>query len=370
MCALRNSSPLYRNLLILFIIFIISSATAQKNRNRIPVDSVGFAVTASQMDSVITRISRHFKNETTVAFARSWVDPHQIWKMAICPHDDYAYAGWMYPLALRNIKARVVIMIGVSHKAAQFDVANQMIFGSFRTWQGPYGKIKVSSLQNSITNQLPRSTYIINDTIQMTEHSLEALIPFLQYYNSKVQIIPILIPYMDYKTMEGLSGMLAKAISATMNQEDLNWMRDIALVISNDAVHYGCRDWGGKNLAPYGCDQAGYLKAVDHEYEIIENTLVGPLTKKKVREFTEYTVSDTNYRMYQWTWCGRYAVPFGLLTGLFLQEYTNTTPLSGKMLWYSTSIDHAILPVEDIGMGVTAPASLEHWVGYVSVGYR
>jgi hypothetical protein len=34
-------------------------------------------------------------------------------------------------------------------------------------------------------------------------------------------------------------------------------------------------------------------------------------------------------------------------------------------------MDNARVKVDDLeGMGVTAPATLHHWVGYASVGYR
>jgi hypothetical protein len=45
-------------------------------------------------------------------------------------------------------------------------------------------------------------------------------------------------------------------------------------------------------------------------------------------------------------------------------------PLTGVPAGYSTSIANKPLPVSDLGMGVTAPAKLTHWVGYAAVGYK
>jgi hypothetical protein len=45
-------------------------------------------------------------------------------------------------------------------------------------------------------------------------------------------------------------------------------------------------------------------------------------------------------------------------------------PLSGTPVGYSTSIAVEHVPVSDIGMGITAPAKLTHWVGYAAVGYK
>ncbi len=45
-------------------------------------------------------------------------------------------------------------------------------------------------------------------------------------------------------------------------------------------------------------------------------------------------------------------------------------PLTGVAVGYSTSIANTPVPVSDLGMGLTAPAKLTHWVGYAAVGYR
>jgi len=202
------------------------------------------------------------------------------------------------------------------------------------------------------------------------EHSVEALIPFLQYYHRGVEIIPILVPYMSFDRMEGLAGSLALSISKVMADSALGWSKDLAIVISSDAVHYGCEGWGGADYALYGCDSVGYMKTVGHEYEVIDSCLTGRITPEKLRRFTGYTVQDTNHRIYRWTWCGRYSVPFGLLTAYHLQQSIRSAQLSGTILNYCTSIDHTVLPVSDLDMGVTAPANIRHWVGYAVLGYK
>ncbi|TSA26497.1 MAG: AmmeMemoRadiSam system protein B [Bacteroidetes bacterium] len=356
-------------ILTLFLL-LVSSVVAQRAGIRRPVDTIGFAQYDWQMDSVMARINRQFGKQISQALSQKRISKKSIWKIAICPHDDYAYAGWMYPLVLENVKAPTVILIGVAHKARQFGIEGQMVFDSHQAWQAPYGPVRVSVLRDKITNQLPRNEYIISDSLQDVEHSLEALIPFLQYFNPRVEIIPILIPAMSMERMEGLAGSLAWAISKVMDSEDLEWMKDIAFVISNDAVHYGCENWGGYDMAPYGCGQEGYEKAVSHEKEIIDNCLTGGIVKMNIKRFQQYTVQDTNFRIYKWTWCGRFSVPFGLLTAFYLQQHTKTYPPSGTLIDYSTSIDHPILPVEDLGMGITAPANIKHWVGYAAIGYR
>jgi hypothetical protein len=164
-----------------------------------------------------------------------------------------------------------------------------------------------------------------------------------------------------------------------MKRKKLEWGRDIAFAISPDAVHYGDEGWGGKNFALYGADSIGYVNAVTHDLEIIDNCLLGELTPGRIKKFTDYTVRDDDYKSYKWTWCGRYSIPFGLLTSYYLnvlQENGGKTdnnalqPLIGTEIGYATSIDHEPLFVDDLLMGVTAPAYIRHWVGYAAVGYK
>jgi MEMO1 family protein len=119
-----------------------------------------------------------------------------------------------------------------------------------------------------------------------------------------------------------------------------------------------------------GADSAGYAKAVAKEHMIIDSCLTGSLTTERVKKFATTIVKPNDYREYQWTWCGRYSVPFGLFVALDLQKELNADPLSGKFIGYSTSIDHPSLKVDDLRMGKTAIANIRHWVGYASVGYE
>ncbi|MEI7980768.1 MAG: AmmeMemoRadiSam system protein B [Bacteroidota bacterium] len=337
---------------------------------RKPVDPVGFATKAWQMDSIMDRIFDNQGQKILDSWSLNGIKKFTPWKTVICPHDDYAYAGWLYPVVLRNIKASAVILIGVAHKAKKFGLEDKMVFDSYDKWQEPYGPVTISGLREKIMNRLPSSTYVVNDSLHQSEHSLEALVPVLQYYNRKVQIIPVLIPCMSFETSEGLAGSLARALTKVMQESSLGWNQDIAIVISNDAVHYGDEDWGGTNYAPYGVDSSGYKQALAHEYEIISNCLVGDLTKSKIRRFSEYIVADTNYRSYKWTWCGRYAVPFGLLTTFYLEQNLRSNPVKGVLLGYGNSIMQDPIKVEDLNMGKTAGANLRHWVGYAAIGYR
>tara|TARA_R110002020_G_scaffold194221_3_gene394845 strand:- start:507 stop:1595 length:1089 start_codon:yes stop_codon:yes gene_type:complete len=334
-----------------------NSNTHQKIRNQ--VDTVGFAQYNWQMDSVLARIAPRDKIKTDA-----------VYKAVICPHDDYAYAAGLYAKTLAGIKAKTVILIGVAHRARNFELQDKLIFGSYNAWKSPDGLINISTMRNKLISSLSKETYIVHDSMMQLEHSLEAITPFLKRNNPKVEIIPILVPYMAYDQMEQLSSELSKGLDNLMKEGKMKYGKDLAVVISNDAVHYGDKDWGGKNMAPFGVDSLGTAKTRQKDLKIISECLVNTLSPEKIRSFNTYTVQENDYEEYNWVWCGRYSVPFGLLFANKLSVLQNKKPLRGTLVDYRSSYHNPHINVENIGMGTTAPANNHHWVGYVGVSYK
>jgi AmmeMemoRadiSam system protein B len=333
-------------------------------------DPIGFAHRERQIEAIVQRIAAQDGATLERILEDNRVAPGDRWRMAIAPHDDYAYAGFMYPLVLRNVAASVVIILGVAHKARQLGLEDQLVFDSFTHWPGPYGDIAVSPLREMIISRLPAGSYRVSDEMQSIEHSVEAKLPFLQHYNRGVAFVPILVPCMSFARMSELAPQLARAIASIMDEERLKWGADIALISSTDAVHYGDEGWGGKDFAIYGADAEGYAKALAHEQQILRDCFAGELRPERIERFTRYTLADHDHREYKWTWCGRYSVPFGLLTAWHLQRLRRAQPLAGRVLGYTTSLGDQRITVDDLdGMAVTAPATLRHWVGYAAVGF-
>ena len=345
--------------IFLILIWALGATACHNEKVRPVVDTVGFAQYDWQMDSLVNRLGSgvNISNQ----------DP---WKAVIAPHDDYTYAGEVEWAALSGIRAKTVILFGVAHKARLFNLENRMVLGFFTHWQAPYGKVRISSLQQEITSELPEDLWMIHDSLQGIEHSLEALVPYLQYQDRDLEIIPILVPFMSFEKMTEISSALSGVLADLMTERKLVFGRDLAIAISNDGVHYGDEEWGGKNMAPFGTDSIGTQQARQLDREIIDQCLSGEVTAEKAARFVHYTVAEDDYHEYKWTWCGRYAVPLGLLTAGNLNAKLYSQPLNGQLLGYATSIDHPTCPVKDLGMGTTAPATSRHWVSYVAMGYR
>ncbi len=353
------------SLLYLFIIITSlgckqSTETSKRSQEAVNIRHArGYAQHDWQMDSIYQRLQLQDSANGLQ------------WKAAISPHDNYRFAGELYYKSLRGINAPHIILIGVAHRARNFDLQDKLVFGTFTEWESPYGGIKVSPLGEDIMSRLPEQDFIVHDSMQVIEHSLEAIIPWLHKKNRKADIVPILVPYISYAGIDSISAHLAQAVHEILKAKNWTYGKDVAIVISNDAVHYGDEEWGGSTtMAPMGTDSAGTEQARQMDLEIIDKCLTDELTADKIKLFTEYTVQQEDYKEYKWVWCGRYSVPFGLSFANKLNLLETGQPLTGTFLGYQTSIDHPLIEVEDIGMTVSALSTNRHWVAYTSIVYE
>jgi AmmeMemoRadiSam system protein B len=376
-----------RNVLFVFCVLMSFAALAQTRkmgpkalgesfktdtamRLRGLADTLGFAHQKEQLETIVQRIEQLQGVHLGDVRKKFTVSNGDSWRLAIVPHDDYAYAGYMYPLVLKNQQSKTVIVFGVAHKAKQLGVENQLVFDHYTHWRGPYGPIPVSSMREAIEKEIPKEMYQVNDSLQRLEHSVEAELPFLQYFNKELEIVSILVPPMPFDQMQDISKALAKALAIVFKKRDMEWGNDVSLLVSTDAVHYGDEDWSGRDFAFFGTDSLGYKQAIAKEHALINSSLAGDLLPQKVRSFNQATVDSSDFHNYKWTWCGRYSVPVGMLTAYYLQQEHPLKPLQGLALDYCTSLDHPLIVVDDQGMHVTAKASLRHWVGYACVVFR
>jgi len=333
-------------------------------------DTVGFAISARQMDLTV-RLSRKADSKMLQSNIQKYrLKPGHFFIAGISPHDDFIYAGPVYAHLYPYLQAKRIVIFGVSHYARRWHVENTLIFDAFKEWRGPYGQVPVSSLREEILAKLPKSDVLISSPMQAEEHSVEALVPWLQYYNRKVEIVSILAPYMSWNKLDSLSTDLAGVLAQIIRSHHWKLGKDIAFLISNDCSHYGDQGWGGRNFAPFGVGCEGLKKGTARDQKIVHETLCGPLTSDKVHDFYSRVLDPQDYHKYKVTWCGRFAVPFGTNTLVHLMKNLSRKPLTGVFLRYGDSVELGELNVRKAGLGVTAPANLHHWVGYVAIGYR
>jgi AmmeMemoRadiSam system protein B len=339
------------------------------------MDVIGFATTAEQMDAVVAQCEKLAEPRKVELYGdHGWSD-ETAFVAGVCPHDDYYYAGRLYSLLIPHLKAKTVVLFGVFHKARVFDCKDRLVFDSYRTWRGPYGPVAVSPLREEIIRRLPEDDYIVDNDMQMVEHSVEAIVPWLQAYDRDVEIVSILVPYMGWDTLDRLASDLSAALAGAIGDEGWKLGRDVAFVSSADAVHYGDAGWGGQSYADFGTDADAYSKAVARDLGLARDLLCGPFGggagTDKLREFMYRCVNPEDVTDYRITWCGRFSVPFGLDVVSRLTSGLQSRELSGTLLGYGTSVGEVSLDVAGLEpLGATAPNNLHHFVGYAAIGYE
>lgn len=325
-------------------------------------DDVGYCWNGDRFDLFINWLDENcpdeeFKKENLVA--------------AISPHDDYLYAGKVYYPLYKLIEAKEVVIFGVTHGTVRKelnDPKNILILDEFDKWHGPYGDVEISPLREIITQKINKQDYIVNNTAQSIEHSIEGTIPFLQHYNRNIKITPVMVTGMPFEKMETISNELAEIISGYIKDKNLVLGKDIFFLISNDANHYG-EDFDNQ---PYGMDEDAQKTATDNDKRIAAENFNGTVTKDKIKNLsgelwpeagmTQSAAADCPL------WCGRYPIVFGLLT---INKIVTGTggKLTGKLFHYSDTWTEGVLPIKGTNMGITAPYSLRHWVGFLSAGF-
>ncbi len=332
-------------------------------------DTVGFVITGDQAEDVVATAIRLEQDAILDRDSEFGLSPDDGFVGGVCPHDDHLYAARAYVHLTERITAPRVVLIGVFHAARLWGLENVLVFDAFDQWHGPWGPVEVDPLREQVIAGLADASYVVDNAMHCREHSLEAIVPFFQHRNPDVTILPILVPYASWDRLAELADELSTVLAGIMDENGWRLGRDLAVVVSSDAVHYG-PDF---DHAPFGTDAAGYQKAIDRDKDLVRDYLAGPLEAEKLSEL-EYTLVDPgDVHSYTLPWCGRFSIPFGLELLRDLAIKTGLETPEGHFLRYATSLSEPQLPVSqatlDAGLGTTAPSNLHHWVAYATVGY-
>jgi AmmeMemoRadiSam system protein B len=348
-----------RYLLLALLALVGSRATLPAQDIRPIRDSVGFCWNGAEMDAFVKYLDEH-------AAPGEKVNGKLV--AAISVHDDYLYAGKVYYPLYRMIHAKEAIIFGVTHGSVTKEMgpqANVVILDEFARWRGPYKDVEISPLRELIRSSLPPDYVLLSNKAHALEHSIEALIPFLQHYNRDIKITPIMVTRMPFGRMEELSLMLARVIARYIRTRNLELGKDILILMSNDANHYG-PDF---NNVPYGVDGRAHATATENDRRIINTYLAGPISAARIEQLTTEIWPDSMQKRPIPVWCGRYPITLGLLTTVHLLHETGQGVLTGSLLRYSDTFTEKVLPVQNTSMGITAVFSYKHWCGWFTAGF-
>ncbi len=177
--------------------------------------------------------------------------------VAISPHAGYIYSGAVAAetFAQINIPDNIIVL-GPNHHGRGEPLA-VMTEGQ---WQMPFGTVQINEhLANSI---LEKSKLFNSDKqAHIPEHSLEVQIPFLQYHNKNISILPICISYISFdECMKA-----GEAIAAATREYE----KPVLIVASTDMTHYESRESASKK------DLLAMTQIDNLDPENLYNTVVG-----------------------------------------------------------------------------------------------
>jgi len=322
-------------------------------------DAIGFSSTAEQM-----RKTWDLSAEGPAPYKLGPAPPAGVLG-ALSPHDDYLYAGRVYRAVLPLVTAKTVIVIGVFHQYRKYRVRDRIVFDTYPAWRTPDGPVPVSSLREDFVAAMKEDA--IRDAADHdAEHSIEAEVYWLRHANPAVEIVPVLAPATKFERLEEIAGKLGGAIAASMRKRGLVLGKDVAIVISADAVHYG-PDFKQVPFGDGGIE--AYTKAIARDRDLLTGPIAGTLAVDKIKTLFGTFVDPAEPDTYRVSWCGRFSVPFGMLVLQSTAKAMGLGTPSGMPVAYATSVGAPELRVRDTGMGETAPANLYHFVGYPAVAW-
>jgi AmmeMemoRadiSam system protein A/AmmeMemoRadiSam system protein B len=139
----------------------------------------------------------------------------------IMPHAGYIYSGWTAAhasLALRGSLFSKVILMGPDHHIG----INNGAICDVAAYQTPLGRI---DLHPDTTRLRRQATLFRSLPVSMDrEHSLEVILPFLQTYLGRFELVPIIVGHANV-------GALTEAINDLIDEHTL-------LVVSSDLSHF------------------------------------------------------------------------------------------------------------------------------------
>jgi len=173
----------------------------------------------------------------------------------VSPHAGYAASGPVAGDVLSAIKPKpTYLILGPNHtglgKPFGMDIK--------RAWETPFGTVETDrSLGGAI---LDKSDYIEEDTLcHDYEHSIEVVLPFLQYLNQDFKFVPIVVGSSRDALYEKTGKEIAEAIKA--------FNKPVTIIASSDMTHYepyaSAKKKDMKAIARIlDLDVTGFLKAI------------------------------------------------------------------------------------------------------------
>ncbi len=151
----------------------------------------------------------------------------------VVPHAGYIYSGALAAKTLSSVEIpETVVIIGVNHRGGGISAALSTV-----AWDMPFGPVPVDT--DFSTLLLTNSSHIRQDEIaHSSEHSLEVQLPFLQYLQKKLSIVPLAISSISLPVCQEIGESLAQTVKLSG--------KNVLFVASTDMSHYIPRETAAK----------------------------------------------------------------------------------------------------------------------------
>ncbi len=144
----------------------------------------------------------------------------------ISPHAGYIYSGTVAGAVFSRIEIPdTCIILGPNHRGAGAPYAMTTRDG----WETPLGIVELDSELGILI--LQNSEFVMEDhDAHDYEHSIEVQLPFLQYLNENVKIVPVALTH----TSGDIYKQIGKSIAEAINKLE----RKVLIIASSDMSHY------------------------------------------------------------------------------------------------------------------------------------
>jgi len=147
-------------------------------------------------------------------------------KGVVSPHAGYIYSGQVAGRVFSNIKIpETVVILGPNHNG----IGKPYAVMPRGKWLMPMGEVEIAE---DLAGSILKNAKILQEDINahIYEHSLEVQVPFLQYFQPKLRIVPIAIGGGKVTEFNETADALSKCIK--------EYDKDVLIVASSDMTHY------------------------------------------------------------------------------------------------------------------------------------
>lgn len=144
----------------------------------------------------------------------------------IVPHAGYTYSGAVAGSVYARIHIpETVIILGPNHHG----IGSKAALYPPGEWLTPLGNI---GIDQQLSAKIKSTSSLVEEdsTAHLYEHSIEVQVPFLQYLNPDVSIVPLCLGFTDFSSCKSLGLSLARAINT--------YQKEVLIIASSDMSHY------------------------------------------------------------------------------------------------------------------------------------